>query len=233
MTGCASIQKGPERDAHDPFEPVNRAIYQFNSDFDRDILRPVAEGYQKYVPKPINNSITNFFGNLDDFITLLNDLLQLKFHQAASDSARLVWNTTVGIFGLFDVASHMDLPKHNEDFGQTFGYWGIGPGPYLVLPFFGPSNLRDGTGMLVSYNWDIHPLYWIEDDVVFWSVVALRGVDTRAGLLRATRLLEQAGADEYTFLREAYLQQRLNLVYDGNPPLPDFDMFEDGDVPPP
>jgi phospholipid-binding lipoprotein MlaA len=231
IVGCATVQGGPGGDEHDPLEHLNRSIYQFNSDFDTVILRPVAEGYQKYVPRPVNDSVSNFFGNLDDFITLINDLLQFKFAQAAADSSRLFWNTTIGVLGLFDVASHMDLPKHNEDFGQTFGYWGIDPGPYLVLPFLGPSNLRDGAGLLTSANWRIHPLYWIDDDSLFWSAVALRGVDLRAGLLRTTRVLDQVAVDEYVFVREAYLQQRQNLIYDGNPPMPEFEMFED-ELPP-
>lgn len=228
MAGCSGMQ---ERDEHDPLEPLNRSIYEFNSDFDSSLLRPIAEGYKKVIPEPVNDSISNFFGNLDDFVTLINDLLQFKFTQAVSDSSRLVWNSTVGILGLFDVASHMGLPKHEEDFGQTFGHWGIGPGPYLVLPFFGPSSLRDSAGLLTSANWNIHPIYWIEDRTTFWGAVALRGVYLRAGLLHTTQVVEQVSLDEYLFVREAYLQQRQNLVYDGDPPIPDFFMFEDENEP--
>jgi len=158
---------------------------------------------------------------------LINDLLQLKGRQAASDFSRLVWNSTVGLFGLIDVATPMDLPKHNEDFGQTLGYWGVGSGPYLVIPFLGPSSLRDGAGMVVDY-YELDPIYQqIDDYHTRLAVLGLKVVDTRANLLRASRILDQAALDPYIFLREAYLQRRENLVYDGNPPPPDFGEFDD------
>lgn len=223
-TGCATVE-GP-KDPHDPLESYNRAMYSFNDAFDRTIFKPVAEGYNKVMPKPVNTGISNFFSNLDDVLVLFNDLLQFKFKQSASDFSRLTWNTTVGLFGFFDVASHMDLPKHNEDFGQTLGYWGVGSGPYIVLPFLGPSTLRDGTGLIA--DWQVDPIARIENDQRRWTVMGVKAVDTRAGLLRATSIIETASLDPYAFMRDAYLQRRENLVYDGNPPLKDeFDPFAD------
>lgn len=224
LFGCtASSERG---DPRDPFEPLNRSIYRFNDHFDKALLKPVAKGYQELMPQQVNDSVSNFFGNLDDVYTLLNDVLQLKFAQAASDLSRIVWNSTIGVAGLFDVATFFELPKHNEDFGQTLGYWGAGPGPYLVIPLFGPSNVRDGTGLAAAFYTNYtHPLLTIDDEGLFWSSVALRAIDARAGLLRASDIMESAAVDEYTFLRDAFLQQRQNAVYDGNPPLPDYDLL--------
>lgn len=220
-SGCATMQSPDERD---PFEGFNRAAYAFNDDLDRAILKPLATGYQKAVPDSINNSITNFFSNLDDLVVLVNSLLQLKFEQSLSDLGRITVNTTFGLAGLFDAASEMDLPKHNEDFGQTLGYWGVGSGPYLVLPFLGPSTLRDGLALPV--DWELDPVAYIDDDETYWGVVVLRAVDSRAGLLRASRILDTAALDPYTFMRDAYLQRRQNLVYDGNPPQTAIDEFD-------
>lgn len=221
-TGCTTLE-GP-RDPRDPFEGYNRAMYDFNSDFDKALFRPVAEAYDEYVPRPVNTGISNFFNNLDDVLVLLNDLLQLKFAQAASDLSRLAWNSTVGLFGLIDVATPMGLPKHNEDFGQTLGHWGLGSGPYLVLPFLGPSSVRDGTGLLA--DWQVDPVMQVENPDERWGLVITDAVDTRAGLLRASNILETAALDPYIFMRDAYLQRRQSLVYDGNPPVEDeFDPF--------
>ena len=222
VTGCASVE-GP-RDPGDPFEGYNRAMYEFNSDFDKALFRPVAETYEEYVPQPVNTGISNFFNNLDDVLVLLNDILQLKFEQTLSDFSRLLWNSTVGLFGLIDVATPMGLPKHNEDFGQTLGRWGVGSGPYLVLPFLGPSSVRDGAGLLA--DWQVDPVMQVDNPDQRWGLIVVDAVDTRAGLLRATNLLETAALDPYIFLRDAYTQRRQNLVYDGNPPVTDeFDPF--------
>lgn len=224
LVGCSSA---PERaDPRDPFESMNRSIYNFNDGFDKHLLKPVAKTYQRVVPQPVDDGISNFFGNLEDVYTLFNDILQLKFHQGASDFSRIVWNSTVGLFGIFDVATHLDLPKHREDLGQTFGYWGAGPGPYLVIPFLGPSSVRDGIGLATTYYIDYrNPILEIDDEGLYWSTVALRAIDLRADLLRASEVLESASLDEYTFLRDAYLQQRENAVYDGNPPMPNYDLL--------
>jgi phospholipid-binding lipoprotein MlaA len=231
LGGCASVTTPPPAD--DPYERYNRAMYRFNDALDRAILKPVATGYQKVVPQPIDDSVTNFFSNLDDVVVTLNDLLQGKPKQATSDLTRIVWNTTVGIGGLFDVASSLGLPKHNEDFGQTLGKWGVGPGPYLVLPFFGPSTLRDTAALPVDWVSDPMYYYYDVDKTGYWKLKTLYYVDKRADLLRASRLVEQAALDPYVFIREAYLQRRQNLVYDGNPPQPDFELFDEESEPAP
>lgn len=224
-SGCASVSAPPPE--HDPYERFNRTMYRFNDTVDRAILKPIAQGYEKVVPRPVDDSVTNFFSNLDDVVVTINDLLQGKFRQAGSDLSRLVWNTTVGLGGLFDVASHMGLPKHNEDFGQTLGVWGVESGPYIVLPFLGPSTFRDTAAL--PADWVSDPLYhyYDVDKNGYWKLKGLYYVDKRASLLRASRLVEQAALDEYTFMREAYLQRRQSLVYDGNPPQPDFDLFDE------
>jgi len=222
LGGCAS-SNGPPGEG-DPLESYNRAMYKFNDAVDRTIARPVAQAYKDNVPQPAQTGISNFFSNLDDVWVMVNNLLQLKFTDAASDFSRVVWNSTLGLFGLIDVATPMGLPKNNEDFGQTLGSWGVGEGPYIVLPFLGPSTLRDTGGLVV--DWEYEPLQAIEDDEVYWSAVVLRAIDTRASLLGASRMLEESGADPYTFMRDAYLQHRRNLVYDGNPPREERPEFE-------
>lgn len=229
LTACATVPGEP--DPRDPWESLNRGIYEFNTDFDNKLLKPVAEGYVEVVPQTARTGVSNFFNNLGDVVVLANDLLQFKLRQATSDFSRLVWNTTVGIGGLIDVATPMGLPKHNEDFGQTLGHWNVGSGPYLVLPFLGPSSLRDGTGRVVDYT-QFDLIGEIDDDHTRYAIIGLGAVDIRANLLRTTRLLEQGALDPYLFMRESYLQMRENLVYDGNPPAPAFDLDEFDDLPP-
>jgi len=212
-----------EADPNDPFESYNRSVHSFNQGFDRTVAKPVAQTYQEVMPTWADKGITNFFGNLGDVIVLSNDLLQFKFEQAASDTARILFNTTAGLLGFIDVASHMDLPKHNEDFGQTLGYWGVPSGPYFVLPFFGPSSIRDTAGMVVDYSY-FDP---VVNNVAHFSdrsaLFIIDFVDTRADFLKATRLLDEAALDHYIFTREAYLQRREYYVYDGDPPMEDFE----------
>lgn len=215
LTACASVPGGPTEG--DPFESYNRAMFDFNEGLDKYILKPVAEGYNKVVPDPAKTGVSNFFSNLDDIFVIINDLLQFKFKQAAQDTGRFILNSTFGFFGLVDVATPLGLPKHNEDFGQTFATWGIGKGPYVVLPFFGPRTLRGTAGFIIESVYD--PLYNIEDDdALLYGSVALRAIDTRYKLLKASRVVDQAALDKYSFIRDAYLQHRKNLVYDGNPP---------------
>lgn len=214
LSGCASVP-GPA-DKKDPLESYNRAMFAFNDGLDRTIVKPVAEVYRDTIPQPVQSGVSNFFSNIDDIFVFLNDLLQFKLTQAASDFSRLVWNTTAGLGGFIDVASHMDLPKHNEDLGQTLGAWGIGDGPYIVLPFLGPSTVRDTTGILVEAPH--HPVNDIEDNETYWATVALMTVDKRAQLLGASNIVDEAALDRYVFIRDAYLQHRLSLIYDGNPP---------------
>lgn len=222
LSGCASVP-GP-KDERDPLESFNRAMFTFNDAFDEALLKPVSEAYKENVPQPAQTGVSNFFSNLDDIFVFINDLLQFKFAQAASDLSRLVWNTTIGLGGFIDVATHMDLPKHNEDLGQTLGAWGIGDGPYLVLPFLGPSSLRDTTGIMIEAPQ--HPVNQnIHDSEEYWATVALMFVDKRAQFLGASKVVDQAALDNYVFIRDAYLQRRRSLVYDGNPPR---EKFKDG-----
>jgi len=214
ITSCATVSSPDERD---PWESFNRSVYSFNDVFDKAIAVPVAEAYQFVLPDFVETGISNFFSNLNEVVVIINDLLQFKFYQAVSDFSRLVTNTTFGLFGFFDVASHMDLPQHDEDFGQTLATWGVGDGPYMMLPLLGPSTVRDTTG-LVFDSFLLNPIGYIEDDEERWGLIALASVDKRASLLEATRLVEKSGIDPYVFIRNAYYQVRQNQIYDGNPP---------------
>ncbi|MDP1680308.1 MAG: VacJ family lipoprotein [Burkholderiales bacterium] len=211
LSGCAT-----NGDPRDPLEPLNRGIYQFNDTVDKAVMKPVAQGYKAVLPNPVRTGVGNFFSNIDDALIAVNNLLQFKFSQAASDVARLIANTTFGIGGLFDVATSFGLEKHNEDFGQTLGYWGIGDGPFLMLPLLGPSNVRDTVGLVAYYKLD--PVLNLNHIPTRNTLGALRVIDRRARLLDAEKVLDEAALDPYTFLRDAYIQQRRSLIYDGNPP---------------
>lgn len=213
LSSCATVSAPDDRD---PWESFNRSVFEFNDDFDKGIGQPVAEAYKDYLPGAVQTGVNNFFSNIDDILVVFNDLLQFKFEQAAQDFGRFTFNTTFGLLGLFDVATHMDMPKHNEDFGQTLATWGVGNGPYLVLPFLGPSNVRDTTGLVVDAY--VSPLVNIEDNETRWGLIVLRAIDKRSNLLEATRLMEKSGIDPYVFMRNAYYQHRENVIYDGAPP---------------
>ena len=240
LSGCATTRDGVEREAGradyeeiegpgDPLEPFNRAMYSFNDKLDRYLMRPVARGYRAVMPRPIRRGITNFFGNLREPAVMVNNALQGKFSRAASDLGRFLTNTTFGVFGLFDVATPMGLERSNEDFGQTLGAWGVGEGPFLVLPFFGPSNFRDGVGLYTDYQ--MYPPTYLHVSSTRWQLYAVEAVDVRARLLDAGDILEQAaGQDPYVFVREAYRQRRRALIGDGAEPGPaplDPSIFED------
>jgi phospholipid-binding lipoprotein MlaA len=211
LGGCAT--NGNPRD---PFEPVNRAVYQFNDGFDKLIAKPAAEFYEAVVPGVIRTGVGNFFSNLNDVIVALNNLLQGKVPEAINDAGRVLVNTTLGVFGVMDPATALGVEKHNEDFGQTLGYWGLGSGPYIVLPFLGPSSARDTVGWVGDvYAW---PGTYLEPSRDRNILIGARFIAARADLLRASSLLETAALDPYEFLRDAYLQRRNNLVHDGNPP---------------
>jgi len=214
ISGCAT---GPDKHPDDPLEPLNRSVYQFNDVVDRSIVKPLARGYNAVAPAPVNLGVTNFFNNLDDVRSALNNLLQFKIRRAFSTVGRVVVNSTVGVLGLIDVASNLDLPRYQEDFGQTLGVWGMGSGPFIVVPFLGPSSGRDGAGLVV--DWFTHPIRLVDNDGLRWGLRGLDLVDTRADLLNASRVLDQAALDPYAFVRDAYLQRREDQVYDGNPPL--------------
>jgi len=197
----------------DPLEPMNRAIFEFNEIVDDNVLKPIAKGYKYVTPDPVEVGISNFFSNLGEIGTITNDLLQLKFAQAGRDTMRFFLNSTLGIFGIFDVATPLGLSKNKEDFGQTLGFWGVPDGPYLVLPFLGPSSFRDGPSMIVDYEISpVEQLHHEERQVL----QTLDIVDTRARLLRATKILDTAAKDKYIFIRESYLQKRESQVNDGD-----------------
>ena len=223
--GCAtstpqqdSADSSETRDDHDPFIRANRAILNFNLKVDRYALKPTAKVYAK-LPQPVRTGIGNFFSNLGIPYTILNDLLQGKLGHAGRDTGRFLINTTVGIAGLFDVATGIGLPKHSEDLGQTLAVWGVPAGPYLVLPILGPASLRDATGKVRRLIYDspyTEPLSSL-DSLERYSATALQVVDVRANLIGIDDLLELQ-PDLYLFLREGYRQQRNQSIYDGNPP---------------
>ena len=212
-SGCAT---DPYADPRDPLEEYNRAAYSFNQMMDEMLFTPLATGYNFIMPAPANRGVTNFFDNLGDVRSALNNLLQLKIGRAISDVGRVAVNSTLGILGFMDVASNMNLPRYNEDFGQTLGVWGFGSGPYIILPFFGPSTARDGVGIVVDFFAD--PIFYLDERATRWSLWGLQLIDTRADLLNASRIIDQAALDPYSFIRDAYLQRREDLVHDGNPP---------------
>ncbi|MGH8728076.1 MAG: MlaA family lipoprotein [Burkholderiales bacterium] len=216
VSGCATTG-----DPQDPLEGFNRGVYKFNDALDKAVIKPVAQGYDAVAPQPVQTGVANFFSNLDDVVVVLNDFLQLKIAQGTADAGRLLINSTIGILGFIDVGSQIGLPKHEEDFGQTLGYWGLAPGAYVVLPFFGPSTVRDTAGLAVDIVTD--PVFWVEDDTIRGSLYVIRTISRRDQLLQAEKILDAAALDPYQFVREAYLQRRRNLVHDGSPPKDDFD----------
>jgi len=201
----------------DPLEPINRAVFGFNEVIDDTILEPVAKGYKFVTPDPVEESVTNFFNNLGEINTIINSALQLKLDKTLSSSGRLVINSTVGIFGLFDVATTLGITRHNEDFGQTLGYYGVPSGPYLVLPFFGPSSFRDAPSFFadVQMEREISPVHTELHHEERQAIQATNVIDTRANLLQATKILDTAAKDKYVFLRESYLQKRAQMITDG------------------
>lgn len=214
--GLSACATGPNADPRDPIEPFNREVFKINEDLDAGVIKPVAQAYADYVPSPVRTAVTNVFSNVGDVYSAVNNLLQGKPSRAAEDSMRVAINSVLGLGGLIDIATPAGLPKYKEDFGQTLGVWGLPPGPYLMLPLFGPSTVRDGTGMLVDRFAD--PSAYIEPLALSYGLVGLRFVNARSNLLAATNLFEQAALDKYIFVRDAYLQRRNYLIYDGNPP---------------
>lgn len=195
----------------DPWEGFNRAMFSFNDGLDTYALKPVSQGYKAVMPDIAETGVNNFFENLADVGTLLNNLLQGKFSNATEDFARIAFNSTFGLAGLIDVATPMGIEKHDEDFGQTFGYWGVDSGPYLVLPFFGPATVRDGIGMVPDFLVD--PVRQLDDNGARNALYVTRIIDGRAQLLEAEKLIS---GDKYTFIRDAYLQKRAFSIVDGD-----------------
>ncbi|WP_281985646.1 MlaA family lipoprotein [Azonexus hydrophilus] len=211
-----AAQVGAQDKQRDPFEGFNRTMYSVNEVLDQYAARPVAQAYDAAVPLPVKASVGNVFGNVGEVWVGANSALQGKGGDAGITLARLLINSTVGILGLFDVASEMGLERYNEDFGQTLAVWGVSDGPYLFLPVIGPRTSRDFTGWAVDTYAD--PVRSIRSNNERLSATVVRFVDIRAGLLPADRLVEEAALDKYSYVRDAYLQRRRNLIYDGRPP---------------
>lgn len=212
-TGCATRPGG---DPRDPIEPFNRSIANFNDTADRVVLKPIATGYVQLVPDLVRTGVNNFFSNLGDAWTFVNSVLQLKPQQAGETAIRFGVNTLFGLGGLLDIASEAGIPKHKEDFGLTLGRWGVGAGPYIVLPLLGPSTLRDTVAFGVETNGNV--LRRVDSEALRSGLYVLGAVDTRATYLQAGNVLEEAALDKYTFTRDIYLQRRRSLISDSQAP---------------
>jgi phospholipid-binding lipoprotein MlaA len=234
LAGCTTVQTPTKGD---PLEGLNRTIFTVNDKLDQYALKPVAKGYVWATPQPVRDSVTNFFSNIGDVYIAANNLLQLKITDGVEDIMRIVINTTFGVGGLFDVATLAKLPKHDNDLGLTLGHYGVPAGPYLVLPLFGPSTVRDAVGSIGNYY--VNPLSYIHPDGLSWALYGLNVVNTRANLLSASDVLEGAALDKYSFVRNAYLQRRQYLLSDGKQsqglpnygdeaPLPKYDDVDGG-----
>ncbi|MEO5661102.1 MAG: VacJ family lipoprotein [Polaromonas sp.] len=228
LQGCAS---GPNAVAADPLEPLNRTVFRFNDGLDRAVVKPVATAYQNVTPAPVRTGVSNFFGNISDVWSVVNNALQFKGEAAANSFFRVTTNTLWGVAGIFDVATELKIPKQSEDFGRTLTHWGVASGPYLVLPLLGPSTVRDTVGTLVDTQGDL-VAQGVDRVAVRNSLQTLRLVNTRASFLDATDLLDQVALDPYSFTRDIYLKrhQRANGNGNGdsnNPPEERFDLPED------
>ncbi|MGF6774504.1 phospholipid-binding lipoprotein MlaA [Paraburkholderia sp. GAS199] len=234
LAGCTTVQTPTKGD---PLEGLNRTIFTVNDKLDEYALKPVAKGYVWATPQPVRDSVTNFFSNIGDVYIAANNLLQLKITDGVEDIMRVVINTVFGLGGLFDVATLAKLPKHDNDLGLTLGHYGVPAGPYLVLPLFGPSTVRDAVGSIGNYY--VNPLSYIHPDGLSWALYGLNIVNTRANLLSASDVLEGAALDKYSFVRNAYLQRRQYLLSDGKQsqalpnygdeaPLPKYDDVDGG-----
>jgi phospholipid-binding lipoprotein MlaA len=213
IAGCASTTDRSE--AYDPWQGLNRKTFAFNDALDKAVMKPIAQGYQKVTPAFAQEGVNNFYSNLEDIGTSLNNFLQGKPKAGMNDMARLVVNSVFGVFGLWDVATPLGFEKHDEDFGQTLGHWGAPPGPYFVIPFLGPSTVRDAPARAVDPSWYYNDYL---PDRVYWTWWGLDKVRTRANLFKAESVLDDAALDKYSFVRDAWWQRRRNQVYDGNPP---------------
>ncbi|MCB4811081.1 VacJ family lipoprotein [Methylovorus menthalis] len=207
LSGCASQAN------KDPLEGLNRGVYKFNDTADKAVIKPIAGAYKAVLPSPVRSGVSNFFNNLGTFVSVINNLLQFKIDNAMSEAGRFVINSTFGVAGLIDVASKDGIERHPEDFGQTLGYWGVGNGAYLVLPFLGPSTLRD-TGGLVVDTMAFDPITYVDNPRTRNQARLLNLIDKRAQYLPASDLLDDAALDPYAFMRDAYLQRRANQIND-------------------
>jgi phospholipid-binding lipoprotein MlaA len=231
LGGCAGTPKSPD----DPFEGWNRGAQTFNDNLDEYVMEPLAEGYRWITPAFVDRGISNFFSNIDDIGVSLNNFMQLKFAQGGMDTGRFLINTTAGIGGFFDVATMIDLPKHEEDFDQTLGIWGMPAGPYLVIPFLGPSSPRGVVGLAGDALMDPLTYAFLPSESIYSAISAglnaTDGIDRRADLLEAEDIASEAAIDRYDYFKNAYLQHREFLLHDGNVPEKDgeFELEEDID----
>ncbi len=223
LGGCASIPQD-QRDPDDALETVNRPVYDFNEGLDRAVLKPVSSAYTDHIPQLVRTGVSNFYDNLLYLDTVLNSFLQGKLSQGFSDFGRFGLNSTVGILGLFDVATPLGLTQHREDFGQTLGVWGAGTGEYLVYPLIGPSGVRDTGGVVVG--WLTNPLFYLAAPVAI-PLGVIGVVDLRARKEGFVKFRDAAALDPYVFTRESYLQHRQSEIYDGNPPPVKFELFDE------
>ncbi len=213
LQGCATVA---QPDARDPLEPFNRAVFSFNDVADKAVIKPVAKGYKAITPDWMRKGVGNFFNNLEDVWSAVNNGLQGRGLEFSDSVGRVMVNSTIGLLGIFDVASDLNIERHTADFGLTLGRWGVPPGPYLVLPFYGPRTLREVAGMPVDTRG--MPVYNIGDDATRTLLPVADVIDLRAKYLNAGDVLEGAALDAYSFRRDAYFQRQRNIQYDGNPP---------------
>jgi phospholipid-binding lipoprotein MlaA len=216
LQGCSTLGAKTPGDRVDPWEKWNRKVFAFNERLDEKVLEPVATGYSNVVPRPVRNGIDNLFGNAADAWSAVNNFLQGKFNNGFQDVIRFGTNTVFGLFGVLDVATEFGVDHQYEDFGQTLGTWGFGPGAYVVWPLLGPSSIRESVAMPLDRA--VSPALAVNDGAVKWELTGLQIINTRANLLGASRVLDDIALDKYTFLRDAYLQRRRSLVYDGDAP---------------
>jgi len=225
LTACASNQASIE---DDPWEGWNRKVQSFNDSVDNYAMKPVAKAYRQITPSFIDSAITHFFSNLDDIGVMVNDTLQGKFQQSALDGSRFLVNSTIGLAGFLDIASSLDLPKHQEDFGQTLAVWGVPSGPYLVLPFLGSSSPRGVLGLVGDSA--MNPLSYIGAPAISTGVFAVDVIDIRSDNLGTEKIATEASVfGRYEFFRDSYINRRKALIYDGNPPEEEGDFVLDLD----
>ncbi len=211
LSACATTGGLDERD---PWEGFNRGVYSFNEVMDNIIFEPIGKVYDVLTPDIIDEGVSNFFGNLGQLSVIANDLLQFKFDQAANDTVRLFLNSTIGLFGFFDISSEGGLYSSEEDFGQTLAHWGIGSGPYLVVPFFGPTTVRGATRLVVDKTL-LNPITYVDDDLTIAGLLTLNYVDFKSDILSTTDLIKEAALDEYSFVKNAYFEKRANQISGG------------------
>jgi phospholipid-binding lipoprotein MlaA len=229
LVACASGPLASSANPADPWEPMNRSVDRFNTAVDGAVLKPVASAYQEATPRLVQRGVSNFFGNLQDMWSVVNCVLQFKAQAATENLMRVSVNTVMGFGGLLDIATEMQIERTTKDFGTTLGVWGVGNGPYLVLPLLGPSTLRDTVALPVDFKGD--PVAQTTDIAARNTLIVTRGVSQRAALLKAESVMDEVALDKYTFIRDAFLQRRRNTLYDGNPPDEDANSPPEEDAP--